>query len=37
MVFADAALPTRPAPYDRQGVSLDDLIDFTPELKAEAR
>jgi quinoprotein glucose dehydrogenase len=27
--------PTRPAPYDRQGVSLDDLIDFTPELKAE--
>lgn len=28
--------PTRPAPYDRQGVSLDDLIDFTPELKARA-
>ncbi len=28
--------PTRPAPFDRQGVSLDDLIDFTPELKAEA-
>ncbi len=27
--------PTRPAPFDRQGVSLDDLIDFTPELKAE--
>ncbi len=27
--------PTRPAPYDRQGVSLDDLMDFTPELKAE--
>jgi quinoprotein glucose dehydrogenase len=27
--------PTRPAPYDRQGVSLDDLIDFTPELKAQ--
>jgi quinoprotein glucose dehydrogenase len=27
--------PTRPAPYDRQGVSLNDLIDFTPELKAE--
>jgi quinoprotein glucose dehydrogenase len=25
-----------PPPYDRQGVSLDDLIDFTPELKAEA-
>ena len=29
--------PTRPAPYDRQGVSEQDLIDFTPELNAEAR
>jgi len=28
--------PTRPAPFDRQGTSLDDLIDFTPELRAEA-
>ena len=28
--------PTRPAAYDRQGVTLDDLIDFTPELRAEA-
>ncbi|MGE0865215.1 MAG: pyrroloquinoline quinone-dependent dehydrogenase, partial [Vicinamibacterales bacterium] len=27
---------TKPAPFERQGVSLDDLIDFTPELKAEA-
>ena len=27
--------PTKPPAYDRQGVSLDDLIDFTPELKAE--
>jgi len=28
--------PTRaPRPYDRQGVSLNDLIDFTPELKEE--
>jgi quinoprotein glucose dehydrogenase len=27
--------PTRPTAYDRQGVSLDDLIDFTPELKAQ--
>ena len=26
---------TRPPPYERQGVSVDDLIDFTPELKAE--
>jgi len=28
--------PTKPPPYDRQGSSLNDLIDFTPELKAEA-
>jgi quinoprotein glucose dehydrogenase len=28
--------PTKPAPFDRQGVSENDLIDFTPDLKAEA-
>jgi quinoprotein glucose dehydrogenase len=28
--------PTRPPAYDRQGVSVDDLIEFTPELRAEA-
>lgn len=28
--------PTKPAPFDRQGISVDDLIDFTPELRAEA-
>ncbi|MBI4520858.1 MAG: PQQ-binding-like beta-propeller repeat protein, partial [Gemmatimonadetes bacterium] len=28
--------PTRPPAFDRQGVTLDDLIDFTPELRAEA-
>ena len=28
--------PTKPAAFDRQGVTPDDLIDFTPELKAEA-
>ncbi len=28
--------PSRPAPFDRQGFSEADLIDFTPELKAEA-
>ena len=27
---------TRPAPYEMQGISEDDLIDFTPELRAEA-
>jgi len=29
-------IPSRPAPFERQGISADDLIDFTPELKAEA-
>jgi quinoprotein glucose dehydrogenase len=29
-------IPTRPPPFDQQGVSEKDLIDFTPELKAEA-
>ena len=28
--------PTKPAAFDRQGTSLDDLIDFTPALKEEA-
>ncbi|HJN49519.1 MAG: pyrroloquinoline quinone-dependent dehydrogenase [Pseudomonadales bacterium] len=30
-------VPTKPAPFDRQGLDDDDLIDFTPELKAEAK
>ncbi|MGE0593620.1 MAG: PQQ-binding-like beta-propeller repeat protein [Vicinamibacterales bacterium] len=28
--------PTRPVPFDRQGVAESDLIDFTPALRAEA-
>ncbi|MQA90742.1 MAG: PQQ-binding-like beta-propeller repeat protein [Gemmatimonas sp.] len=28
--------PTRPAPYEMQGLTEDDLIDFTPELRAMA-
>jgi quinoprotein glucose dehydrogenase len=28
--------PTHPAPFDLQGITTDDLIDFTPELRAEA-
>ncbi len=28
--------PTKPPAYDRQGVTIDDLIDFTPELREEA-
>ncbi len=33
---ATQPFPTRPPAYDRQGSSVDDLIDFTPELRAEA-
>jgi quinoprotein glucose dehydrogenase len=29
--------PTRPAPFESQGVSLDDAFDLTPELKAAAQ
>src|SRR5690606_1234348 len=29
-------IPTKPAPFDRQGFSEADLIDFTPELRARA-
>jgi quinoprotein glucose dehydrogenase len=28
--------PSKPLPFERQGVLLDDLIDFTPELRAQA-
>lgn len=28
--------PTKPPPFDRQGITEDDLIDFTPALRAEA-
>jgi quinoprotein glucose dehydrogenase len=28
--------PTKPPPFDRQGLTEDDLIDFTPALRAEA-
>ena len=28
--------PTKPPAYDQQGVTLDDLIDFTPALREEA-
>ncbi len=33
---ATQPFPSKPPAYDLQGFSLDDLIDFTPELKAEA-
>jgi quinoprotein glucose dehydrogenase len=28
--------PTKPPPFERQGFQIDEVIDFTPELKAEA-
>ncbi|HWF09361.1 MAG TPA: PQQ-binding-like beta-propeller repeat protein [Bryobacteraceae bacterium] len=28
--------PTKPPAFAKQGISIDDLIDFTPELRAEA-
>ena len=28
--------PTKPPAYDRQGISISDLIDFTPAMRAEA-
>jgi glucose dehydrogenase len=33
---ATQPFPTKPPPFDRQGISIDDLIDFTPDLRAEA-
>ena len=33
---ATQPFPTKPPAFDRQGISIDDLIDFTPELRAEA-
>jgi quinoprotein glucose dehydrogenase len=29
-------IPTKPPPFDRQGVTVDELIDYTPELRAQA-
>ncbi len=29
-------IPSRPAPYERQGVTQNDLVDFTPELRQQA-
>lgn len=29
--------PTKPAPFERQGVTEEDLIDWTPELRSQAR
>ncbi len=34
---ATQPFPTRPPPFERQGLVEDDLIDFTPELRTEAK
>lgn len=33
---ATQPFPVKPPAFDRQGVSPDDLVDFTPEIRAEA-
>jgi quinoprotein glucose dehydrogenase len=33
---ATQPFPTKPLPFDRQGVIPDNLLDFTPELRAQA-
>jgi quinoprotein glucose dehydrogenase len=33
---ATQPFPTKPAAFDRQGATVDNLIDFTPELREEA-
>lgn len=33
---ATQPFPTKPAPYDLQGLTADDLIDYTPELRQQA-
>jgi quinoprotein glucose dehydrogenase len=34
--WATQPVPSKPPAFDRQGITVDDLIDFTPELRAEA-
>jgi hypothetical protein len=29
-------IPTQPPPFERQGVAIDELVDFTPQLRAAA-
>lgn len=33
---ATQPFPTKPPAFERQGITIDDLIDFTPELRQEA-
>lgn len=36
LVSPTQPFPTKPAPFDRQGITTDDLIDFTPPSRKEA-
>ena len=36
LTSATQPFPTKPPAFDRQGATIDNLIDFTPELRAEA-
>jgi quinoprotein glucose dehydrogenase len=36
LAFPTQPFPTRPPAFDVQGITADDLIDFTPELRAKA-
>lgn len=36
ILAAQQPFPTKPAPYDMQGLTHDDLVDFTPELRQQA-
>lgn len=36
-VWPTQPFPTKPAAFSPQGIALDDAIDFTPELKAQAQ
>ena len=36
VVWPTQPFPTRPAPFDYQGVAIDDLVDFTPEIRRMA-
>ena len=36
MIPGEQTSPTQPAAYEMQGVTIDDLIDFTPELRTAA-
>jgi len=37
VLAATQPFPTKPPAIDRQGIGIDDLIDFTPELRAAAK